>query len=107
METKIFEVRDRATFLPVLAVRLAPANEQDAYLLMRCGYRVGTNIMLTPLSGDRRATCDVYNHDTATLREAHEYIMNEWKNLVTGQVICLEYLRGERSTPKLSERLDT
>ncbi len=38
METKLFEVRDRATLIAVIAIRLGARNESERYLLSRCGY---------------------------------------------------------------------
>lgn len=38
MIAKTFEVRDKATFIPVLAVKLEPGCEADRYLFGRAGY---------------------------------------------------------------------
>jgi hypothetical protein len=40
MTTKAFEIRDRATFIPAIAVRLDPADERERYLIARCGFGV-------------------------------------------------------------------
>ena len=38
MQVKFFEVRDWRTFIPVMATRFEPRNEQERYLLSRAGY---------------------------------------------------------------------
>ena len=38
METKVLEVRDRATFIPVLATDMNSVHIPQRYLLRRCGY---------------------------------------------------------------------
>ena len=38
METKLFEIRDAATFIPIMAVRFTPAGEAEQFLLARAGY---------------------------------------------------------------------
>jgi len=40
MQTKLLEIRDRATFIPVLAIQCLPGNEEERYLLSRAGYGV-------------------------------------------------------------------
>lgn len=106
MEAKFFEVRDRATFLPVLAVCLNdPGTDGERYLLRRCGYEpANQNIMLTRLSGETSASGDPYHWDDRTMATAHLYIYEHWDELVPGQVVCCEAIRGERAEPKVSER---
>jgi hypothetical protein len=38
-----------------------------------------------------------------TMREAHLYIRKHWNELDHGAVICTEFLRGERATPKTTD----
>ncbi len=38
MIAKTVEIRDRATFIPALAIKLVPVTDQDRYLLGRAGY---------------------------------------------------------------------
>jgi len=115
METKIFEIRDRATFMPVMAIRLkldaAEASGQEFYLLRRAGYAGGDItrgrvVILMTLSGGRgNACCDPYDWRSDTLTPAHAYITQQWDKLRPGQVIDAEFIRGESAVPKLSEAI--
>lgn len=112
MEIKIFEIRDSATFIPVMGIRLSDdANEQERWLLRRAGYSrhdlaVGRFILLCTLSGgDGRARCDPYDWASGTFTPAHEYIAKHWDELTPGAVIDVEFIQGHTRAPKVSERL--
>jgi hypothetical protein len=104
MEAKALEVRDRATFLPVLAVRMVPACEGQGYLLRRCGYG-SPAILLTALRGGERANVDPYEWGDRTYKVAHDHIEKNWAKLSDGDVICVETILGERTEPKKSGRV--
>lgn len=57
MRTKLFEIRDRGTFLPVMALRLDRGDmtlaDAERYLLGRCGYGSPGAVLLTDLAGGR------------------------------------------------------
>jgi len=106
MITKLFEVRDRATFLPVIATSMtSPASEAEFYLLRRAGYGVQPLILLTRLEGDNTPACyDPYAWGDRTMRTAHLYIQDHWNVLESGDVVDVEFILGERPAPKVSER---
>ena len=135
---KLFEVRDRATFIPVMAtcllvrhptcrLKTQPTTEKptviggyvndndEEYLLRRAGYaqeqitdhsnQFPPYVMLARLvSGSVGATYDPYDWGNHTLTTAHQYIIENWNNLVSGQVIDVEFILGETTEPKKSER---
>ncbi len=109
MNSKLFELRDRATFVPVLAVQLIPFTEQDYYLLRRSGYglnEVKYPVMLTGLSGGiDRATSDPYEWADRTRQVAHTFIAKHFDELESGQVIDVEFILGESKSPKQSESI--
>lgn len=105
METKTFEIRDKATFIPALGVRVSGA---DGYLMRRAGFD-GFQVYLIHLEGQ---TCayDPYEWTgrrtgSMTMKEAHAYIEQNWDNLTDGQVIDVEFILGVTKKPKLSERI--
>lgn len=106
MVCKVLEIRDRGTFIPALALRLDPANEQERRLMSRAGYGLTVEaqreyILLLRLED---APYDPFEHGGGTtLRDAHLYLNKHFDEVENGQVICTEYLRGERSEPKESE----
>lgn len=109
MIAKTFELRDAATFVPVLAIRLDPVTEQDRYLLARAGYgraaeAQGGFVMLCGLNGGSdRATSDPYDWDNRTRAVAHQYILEHFDELESGAVVDVEFILGKTAAPKVSE----
>ena len=112
MEAKTIEVRDRGTFVPVLAVRLDPAGEADRYLLARAGY--GTElidqeryVILIRIEGKMEAHYDPidWGSQTRTMPTAHQHLIDHWDEIESGGVIDVEFILGETDEPKRSEAL--
>ena len=124
MEAKMFEIRDRATFIPILAVRLDPTcnssdpisgvcNEcsRNRYLLARAGYGITPKqqreyIQLVRVDGGTgKSDCDPYEWGSRTLQVAHEYMLDHWVDLKSGDVLDVEFILGETKAPKQSEEI--
>lgn len=107
METKILEVRDSATFIPVLATAMRSDDAIEQWYLKRTGFSAEGRplIMLCPMAGGM-ATYNPYEWNTAarTYPVAQKYIEENWDSLKTGDVVDVEWILGERDTPKVSER---
>lgn len=106
MKTKIIEIRDSATFIPVMATLMESENEVESWYLRKTGYGKDSGlVMITPLSGGK-AEYSPYDWDTMarTYPVAHKYIQEHWNELESGDVVCVETILGERETPKVSER---
>jgi hypothetical protein len=108
MITKSFEIRDRATFIPAVAIKMVPANEEQRYLLRRCGYGFDhPAVLLTRMDGNARAApSDPYDWGDRTMTVAHDYITQNFDSLADGSVIDVEHILGKRPEPKASERLE-
>lgn len=108
MKTKALEIRDEGTFIAALAIDMQPENEAQRYLLRRCGYPCDgrPNIILTRLDGNGQATNDPYAWGGRTWPNAHRWIIEHWDELVDGSVVDVEYILGERASPKVSERME-
>lgn len=128
LPVKLFEVRDRATFLPVIAVRLVvpvisgyvrgivedTPRDTERWLLRRAGYAREQienptdtpYILLVKLDG-AQAQYDPYSwHGVGrTMGAAHQYIIDYWNKLKSGDVIGVEFIAGESAAPKQSERV--
>lgn len=110
MECKTIELRDRATFIPMLAIRLIPGCEADRYLIARAGFgreatSQGQHVIFVRLQTGS-GSHDPYEHgNTRTFGTAHQYLLEHWDEVETGAVIDVEVLLGEKTTPKQSERL--
>ena len=113
MEAKTFEVRDAATFIPILAVRLNPANEKDRYLLARAGFgrtpqSQGEYVQLIRINGGSgESSCDSNIWGNRTMRQAHLHIIANWSSLESGDVVDVEFILGETTTLKCSESEET
>lgn len=118
MQVKLFEIRDRMTFIPVLCVCFDWAdqsskpehlggNQQERYLIRRCGYGPRPEIIMTKLEGGNIAHCDPHAWSGRTLNNAHIHISDHWHELESGSVIDVEFILGEASEPKQSEALTT
>lgn len=103
-ETKILEVTDRYTFIPVLAVRVcAGFGSGSDYLLRRAGFaRREHYVILSRLSGNH-VTYDPAGWGDRTLTTAHQYILDNWDTIADGAVVDVEFICGEVSKPRLSE----
>ena len=135
MNTKLFEVRDRETFVPVMATAMNPLAteeiisfaeqfglERERYLLRRAGYGGGrpqgglpgdVYVKLSQLDKgwstynafDWRTGDDGCPRSQRTMHVAHRYIIEHWQELTSGDVIDVEYILGETTAPKKSEQL--
>lgn len=108
MITKLFEIRDRATFIPAIAIKTEPAGEAERYLLGRAGYGTkvehqAAHVLLARLVGNTQMLSDLDDWGGRTMPIAHEYIKAHFDELETGAVVDVQYILGERDRPKESE----
>jgi hypothetical protein len=120
MKAKALELRDEGTFIPILCVDMNPSYLPDEpqpggesfgaqrYLLRRCGYPCDgrPNVIVTRLDGNGRATNDPYGwpDGTRTFPIAHAWIIEHWNELKDGDVVDVQFITGETTAPKRSER---
>lgn len=108
MEIKCLEIRDANTFIPVICIRPVPDNEAQRYLVCRDGYRGDeTERCIIMIDAQCRGVAyDPYDwvKDTRTKRTAHAHIEQNWADLRDGDVIDVEFILGEATTKKSSER---
>lgn len=107
MQTKLFEIRDKATFIPVICTLMVSDDDVESYLLRRSGYGPdGALVLMSSLYGeDNPSTCEPYHWRDRTRHTAHKFIVEHWNSLPTGSVIDVEHILGEAPFPKVSERL--
>jgi hypothetical protein len=108
MEVKCFEIRDSLTFVPVICFRPVPTNEAQRYLLRRDGYsgEVTERCIIYINAQCRGCSYDPYHwpDNPRTHRVAHDYIEKNWAALKDGDVIDVEFILGETTERKPSER---
>lgn len=99
MKTKVIEIRDRATCIPAVAIKMEAANIVEDRFLWRCGYpRDGSGIVLMHLY-DQRANSDPYGFGDRTMKAAHLYIYDHWDELRDGDVVDVRVLLNEADEP--------
>jgi hypothetical protein len=110
-QTKLFEIRDEGTTMVCIAIKPDPLDESERWCYARTGYGIAANeqrqyVLLAPLAGgEGNLTCDPYKHGSPrTLRVAHQFIIDMWHELSSGEVIDVQYIEKETDTPKKSER---
>lgn len=111
MKVKTFEIRDRATFIPALAVKLnAEADSiNDYYLLRRAGLDSpgSFDIYLAHLQTGKGCIDPYAWPDSGMVRTmpvAHAYIEKHFDELETGAVIDVQFILGETLSEKQSEK---
>lgn len=105
IETKLFELRDVATFIPIIASRMRADTLGEAWLLRRAGYSetLAPLVLLTRLDGGGLAEYDPHAWGGRTYPVAHLYIAERWDELRSGDLIDVRALLGETDAPCRSE----
>jgi len=110
MKVKTFEIRDKMTFIPALAIKLEPYHEADRYLLARAGFGIrpdeqGRYVLLIRLEGlECQYSPDNWRGSARTMPEAHRYIVQTFDALEHGAVVDVQSILGETEGPRVSER---
>ena len=109
MDIKVFEIRDRATYIPVIAIKMQGSTAKEHYHLRRSGFS-NKNPLITILRlNDMTANYDYYQWESymaRTMGKAHKHIEKNFDNLDSGAVVDVEFISGETSKPKISEMND-
>lgn len=105
MNIKKFELRDRATYIPVIAIRAFDYDGfKESWFFGSSGYRSG-DVLLIPIQApwlSSRCSEEQRGLNGRTLKFAHDYIEKNWTDLEDGQVIDVEYILGEKDSPSKS-----
>ncbi len=112
MQIKLFEVRDRSTFMPCMVIKLGFKGEAEAWLLRRAGYGPDYRIfdearegffLFHPLETNR-IEWDYCAWEGRTLPTVHGYVKSNWDTLQSGDILDVEFILGETSVKKETER---
>lgn len=100
MQVKLFEIRDRSTVIPAIAIKLGSRNKAEQNLLASSGFgRFPTNYVLVARLGRGSITYEANDWSNRTMYNAHLHIEKHFDELESGQVIDIEYLLGEKDDP--------
>lgn len=99
MESKLFEIRDKGTCVPALAVRVSG---EDGPIMRRAGF--GNPMVLLTMLAHPMTQWDPYAWPNGrTMRTVHLFIEEHWNGLVSDQVIDVRVLLGEATEPAEAE----
>ncbi len=99
IEVKRVEIRDRATLVPALALRV---DGDDDPLLARAGFHGMPFVILIHFT-HMECQFDPFGWTGRTMHEAHLWLEANWDNLKDGGVLDVEWILGETDKPKESE----
>ena len=103
MIIKAIEIRDRATCIPAIAIKMSAGGPVEERFLWRCGYpRDGHCVVLMRLA-DQRAASDAYDWADRTHKAAHLYIEKHFDELNEGAVVDVRVILGEADVPATAE----
>lgn len=107
---KYFEIRDDGTFIPAAAFKPIAGDAHQNYLISHAGFGKTVteqeNYVILVKLDPIEAQYDPYEWgNSRTMRIAHDYIIRHWDDLESGAVIDVEYIIGDRDTPKLSQMI--
>lgn len=106
METKLFEIRDHATCMSVVAIKMDANNSEgrERKILRHAGY--GRSLILFGTANGGKFTYDPYDWGNERTRfTSHKHVEANWESLVSGDVIDVPFILGE-STEKMGTDLD-
>lgn len=106
---KLFEVRDRMTFIPIIAVSPRDVSPAEKYLLHRSGFLPSIQYVFVAklsdiLDWEYEPQAWERKSGARTMTVAHMYIGAHFAELESGAVIDAEFILGETAEPKKTER---
>jgi hypothetical protein len=103
MKNVAIEIRDRATFIPAFLTVMVADNPEQSYLLRRCGWDGG--VVLTRMDNSKGASDPYSWTGSRTMTVAHDWLNANYGSVKDGDVIDVEFILGETTERKVSERL--
>ena len=109
--TKFFEIRDRGTCLPVMAIRLdsETCSDKERWLLSQAGFGKTQEshreyIMLCDIASRKpHALYDPFNWKESFMVDVHLHLQDHFDDYQSGAVLDVSVIRGESDTPRPSD----
>lgn len=108
-QVKFFEVRDRMTCIPVVAIWLTGNSDAEVNLAARAGYGRTAHeqddyVLVAPLSGGQlHFDPFAWSGPTRTMPTAHRYIQQHFPEMASGAVVDVRWILGEIPAPAASD----
>lgn len=103
MKIKMIEIRDRATLIAAVAIKMEADGEAQERFLGRCGYPWDGAVVALLRLDDMRGHVNPDDWSGRTMPAAHQYVYDNFDTLEDGQVVDVEVILGEKDTPKEPE----
>ena len=103
MIIKALEIRDEGSCIPMLAIKPLPANDAQAAVLRRAGFYDFDHYVILVGAHDWEGSYDPYKQRGNTRHQAHLWIKDHFDELKDGDVVDVEFILGQRPSPKESE----
>ena len=106
---KFLEIRDNGTNISAVAFRLNPVGLAACKILSRSGYGLTLDdmrgyIMLAQLCGGTgKITCDPAQWNTRPMDVAHDWIIKNYNEIESGDVVDVRFILGESTKPCVSD----
>jgi hypothetical protein len=102
MEIKQIEIRDSATMIPALAIKVSG---NDGWLMRRAGYGPTSCTLLIYLAtGEAQYDPFAWRSGADTIPAAHHYLIDHWDDIPDGGLVDARVARGQTDTPCESEK---
>ena len=102
---KLIEIRDWATAIPAWAILMLPETEEELFLMKHCGYGMSHPcVMLISIAAPWTSakSSDEWSNSVRTMPIAHQYIEKHFDELISGSVVDVEHILGEKDKPRQS-----
>jgi len=103
MIIKALEIRDEGTTISMLAIKPIADNEAQRAVLRHAGYGDSANYVILIGAHDCEGHYNPTEQRGRTRQIAHLWIKDHFDSLKDGDVVDVEFIMGERGTPKESE----
>lgn len=98
METKLMELRDKGTCIPLLCIKpnAGYMGFFEKKVLWRYGYKGSHAVILLRYDSPSRGTHnDAFEWGDRTFQTAHQYVEEHWDDLKNGSLIDVRVILGE------------
>lgn len=105
MKSKMLEIRDSCTTIPVIAIKTIPENDDERRFYDRAGFG-DCSVVLINMAGGAKCESDCFNwrkDGTRTMFHAHQFIVANFDDIPNMSVIDIEFILNESEAPKKSE----
>jgi hypothetical protein len=101
MIIKQVEIRDVGTLIPAIAIRFSG---EDGWLFRKSGFQGDTPYVYLVTLATSYANYDPFAWGNRTMNTVHLQLLNHWDDVPDDSVIDVEFLLGESSVSKVSDR---